>query len=215
MAERHAKFIDDPFELIDILDFVIKKLSQQKAPAVSADKVLQFNEITKAIERLKESGAVVPDELRRLKIDLSSEVSDYERELSQHEKHVSILQEMDLRLGNSHTKLRATIVRLTGGKRVRQKTVKRYVKRTSPALFRKELRKALRELGGAGKKSEVLQRIRMNMEQKFKSQDVERDAQGNLNWERWVVAEKAKMMKEGIIKTGSEFGIWELRRKTR
>ncbi len=45
----------------------------------------------------------------------------------------------------------------------------------------------------------------------IKPLDLERDSRDVLNWERWVVAEKTKMTKEGKITAGSGFGIWELR----
>jgi hypothetical protein len=32
---------------------------------------------------------------------------------------------------------------------------------------------------------------------KFKLQDLEKDVQGNMNWEKWAVAEKTKMIKSG------------------
>jgi len=211
MSEKHAQFVKHPSQLIDILDYVVKKYAQQKTSEVTVDKVVQYHEISKTINRLKEAGAVVPDELRRLKIELSHVVVEHEKIMGQREQAVAVLQEMELRLSNSITEIRSAISRLTSSNS--KSKIKRYVKRTSPSILAKEIRKALRELGGSAKKADVLKKVQSNMDGKFKPQDLERDAQGNLNWEKWAVAEKAKMTKEGIFKANTSFGIWELRRK--
>jgi len=206
------RYSSDPLKLIDTLDWVIKRHALKKPSEIQADRAVQFNEISKTIDRLKEAGTRAPDELRRLKIELSHEAAEYEKALSSYQMAVRVLQEMEVRLGNSLTLVRATLSSMTGRTNSKPKP-RRYVKRTSPTILAKELRKALRELGGAGKKADVLQKMRLNMEDKFKPQDLEKDHTGNLNWERWTVAEKMKMTKTGVIKVRSKFGIWELRRK--
>jgi len=212
MAERYSKFLKNPTQLLDVVDYLIKKFSQQKASEVSSHKVVQFYEISKTIERLNEAGAIVPDELRRLKLELSCDVLEHEKISEQRARASVVLQEMELRLSNSITELRSAITRLNRSNNTKTKT-KRYVKRTSPSILAKEIRKALRELGGSAKKSDVLQRVKLNMDGKFKPQDLERDSNGNLNWEKWAITEKSKMIKEGVLKAGTSFGIWELRRK--
>jgi hypothetical protein len=174
--------------------------------------MVQYNEISKTIERLKESGTEIPGELRRLKIELSLEADEYEKANKMFQNTLSLLKEIEIRLGNSLTEVRSVISRKNSGADSKRKA-QRYVKRTSPNILAKEIRKALRELGGSGKKADVFQKMRINLEGKFKPQDIERDAQGNLNWEKWAVVEKIRMTKTGIIKAGSGFGIWELRRK--
>ena len=211
MSEKHAQFVKHPTQLIDIIDYVVKRHAQQKTSDVSADKVVQYHEISKTIDRLKDAGAVVPDELRRLKIELSHVVVEHEKIMGQRDQAVAVLQEMELRLSNSITEIRSVISRLTSSSS--KSKSKRYVKRTSPSILAKEIRKALRELGGAAKKADVLKKVQSNMDDKFKPQDLERDAQGNLNWEKWAVVEKDKMIKEGVLKANAGFGIWELRRK--
>lgn len=206
MTERHAQFIKEPVKVVDALDYVIKKLSEQSHKTVTADEICQLDEITKAIDRLKNSGAKVPDELRKLKIQLSAVVTE-------HENALQTLQTLELRLSNTITDLRAKVKQLADKSQNTQKPKKRYVKRTSPTLLRKEITKALRELGGSAKRSEILDKIRENMDGRFKPDDLERDANEVLNWEKWVVGDRAKMMKEGVLKTGGNQKIWELRRK--
>lgn len=205
MAERYSQYVQNPVKIIDVLDTVIKKLSGQCQAKATVDQTLQLTEITKAITRLKESGAKVPDELRNLKIELSSVVTEQQNLLL-------ILQSLELRLSHTITDLRARIKQLAECNQKKTKSRKRYVKRTSPTLLRKEISRALRELGGSAKKSEVIDRIRANMEGKFKPDDIERDSRGILNWEKWVGGERLKMIKEGILKSGSQ-RMWELRRK--
>jgi hypothetical protein len=211
-SEEVEHYARDPIRLIDILDKVIKRYNQKKPPEMKADRVIQYNEISKTIDRLKETGTIVPDELRRLKIELSHEAETYEKENERFQNAVQDIKEIEFRLGNSLTQVRAILSNATNDKKYIPK-VRRYVKRTSPAILAKELRKALRELGGSGKKGEVLQKMEQNLNGKFKSKDLEKDAQGNMNWEKWAVAEKTKMIKSGTIKSGSRFGVWELRRK--
>jgi len=206
------RYMSDPLKLVDILDEVVKKIALNKPSAIKADRMVQFNEISKTIERLKEAGTEIPDELRRLKIELSLEAAEYEKANSMYQNALVFLKEIEIRLGNSLTEVRAAISRTHSGADSKRRA-RRYVKRTSPNILAKEIRKALRELGGSGKRADVFQKMRLNLEGKLKPQDIERDAQGNLNWKKWAVAEKIKMTKTGIIKAGSGFGIWELRRK--
>ena len=211
-SEEVDYYVRDPIRLIDILDKVIKRYNQKKPSEMKADRVIQYNEISKTIDRLKETGTIVPDELRRLKIELSHEAEIYEKENELFQNAVQVLTEIELRLGNSLTQVRSILSNATNDKKNIPK-VRRYVKRTSPAILAKELRKALRELGGTGKKAEVFQKMNQNLNGKFKPQDLEKDVQGNMNWGKWAVAEKTKMIKSGTIKSGSQFGVWELRRK--
>ena len=206
------RYLADPLKLIDILNEVVKKKGQVKPSEIPADSVVQFKEISKTIDRLKEAGSEVPDALRRLKIQLSHDAAEHEKLSVAHQDALLILKDMENRLGSSLTELRATIARLLEpvGKKVK---AKRYVKRTSPSILAKEVRVALRELGGSGKKMDVLEKMRQNMDGKFKPQDLERDSQGTLNWEKWAVAEKVRMTKEGVIHANAGFGIWQLRRK--
>jgi hypothetical protein len=205
-AERYSQYLQNPVKIIDVLDSVIKKLSGQCQAKATVDQTLQLTEIAKTIARLKDSGTKIPDELRNLKIGLSAVVTEQQNLLL-------ILQSLELRLSRTITDLRARIKQLAECKQNKTKSRKRYVKRTSPTLLRKEICRALRELGGTAKKSEVIDKIRANMEEKFKPDDTEPDSKGISNWERWVGAERLKMVKEGILKSGSNQRVWELRRR--
>ncbi len=206
------RYVSDPLKLIDILDGVLKKLALKKPLETQAQKSIQFSEISKTTDRLKEAGIEIPDDLRRLKIELSHEAAEYETATAAYQKTFLVLKEMEIRLGNSLTEVRASLARMTGSDNSKPRS-RRYVKRTSPSILAREIRRGLREIGGSGRKSEVLHRMKLNMNGKFKPQDLERDSQGNLNWEKWAVAEKMKMTKAGVIKVGAGFGTWELRKK--
>ncbi|EMG37155.1 hypothetical protein PCS_01991 [Desulfocurvibacter africanus PCS] len=212
---KHIKiddYISDPTPLVDALNKIAKKLGESRPSDIPLEKIIQYNEISKTIDRLKEAGADIPDELRRLKLDLAKQADEHKIATESWKVSLQTLQTLEGRISHSLVSVRAIITRISDkpGSKSRQK---RFVKRSSPALLSRELRKALRELGGSGKKADVLERIRINMDGKFKPQDLERDAQGNLNWEKWIVAEKNRLVKEGAIVTGSSFGVWELRRK--
>jgi len=204
MAERYAQYVNDPAKFVDILDFVIKKLLSRCQGKATIDQALQLREISKAISRLNHSGTKVPDELRKMKIEPSV--------VTEQENALKMLQTIELRLSHAITELRAEIKRLRDPIK-KTKTRKRYVKRTSPTLLRKAICKALRELGGSAKKSDVIEQIRENMDGKFKPKDLEQDSKGTLKWEKWIVQERSKMIKEGVLKTGINQRLWELRRK--
>ncbi|MBF0234500.1 MAG: hypothetical protein HQK65_15885 [Desulfamplus sp.] len=210
MSKKKSAENKTPSNLINELEQIIRQMGQKMQPDISPDKVLQFNEISKTIDRLKENGAKVPDELRMLKIELSYDAEKYQNTFSENQEALDSLQDIEIKLNNTLAFVRTTVSRLKGTDTNRKKT-KRYVKRTSPTILAKETRKALRELGGSGKKADVLEIILKNMDGKFKHLDLERDSSGVLNWERWVVAEKNKMTKEGKMTSGSGFGVWELR----
>jgi len=212
LSAEIERYMKEPLKLIDILDEVVKKSAQKKASEIQVDRLVQFNEISKTIDRLKEAGAEAPEELRRLKIALSHDVDEYEKATTAHQNAIFILKELEIRLGNSLTEVRAALTRINLKSSSKPKS-RHYVKRTSPGILAKEIKKALRQLGGSGKKVDVFEKMKLSMEGKFKPQDLERDSQGNLNWEKWAVTEKMKMIKAGVIKAGAGFGIWELRRK--
>ncbi|HNS79329.1 MAG TPA: hypothetical protein PKM17_11835, partial [Syntrophorhabdus sp.] len=206
MSGQQSKSYKDPLKIIDTIDASIKSLIEQCKTKATPEQVLQLNEITKTIKRLQDSKASVPDELRKLKIELSAIVTE-------HNNALHLLRSIEIRLAHTITDLRAKIKYLVDHNHDNSKRRKRYVKRTSPMLLRKEICKALRELGGVGKKSEVIEKIRSNMDGKFKPDDMKRDSVGVLNWEKWVVSEHSRMIKEGVLTTGLNNRLWELRRK--
>lgn len=205
-------YMEKPERLMDMIGKVIKNHSHNRLSDIPDEKVVQYTEVSKTIDRLKDAGTAIPDELRRLKLELAHEAEQKKEADDDCRKALLVLQMMEGRLSHFLTDIRAAIAKLSD-KPAAKGRQKRYVKRTSPTVLVRELKKAIRELGGAAKKADVLQHIKRNMSDRFKPQDLERDARGNLNWEKWVVAEKARLTREGVLKAGSGFGIWELRRK--
>lgn len=211
-AIKLDEYLSDPSPLLEALGKIVKKVSQNRPSEIPIEKVVQYHEVSKTIERLREAGTEVPDELRRLKLDLAKYAEAHKEANENCSQALLVLQDIEGHLNLTLADVRAAISKLSADGSPKGKT-KRYVKRTSPTILARELRKAMRQLGGSAKKAEILQVMRENLEGRFKPQDLERDAQGNLNWEKWVVAEKNKMVKDGVIRTGSGFGVWELRRK--
>lgn len=145
------RYLATPLKLVDVLSEVIKRKSQIRLSEIPADRLVQFNEISKAIDRLMDAGSEVPDEFRRLKIQLSHDASEHEKSLFIHQEALTLLKELEGRLSNCLTELRRTIVRMTEPQAKKAKA-RRYVKRTSPGVLAKEVRVAIRELGGRPKK---------------------------------------------------------------
>ena len=78
-TSKKKAFESDPIKLIDTIDALIKKKTLTRPSAVQADKVFQLNEISKTINRLKRAKAEIPDELRRLRIELANDAGEYEK----------------------------------------------------------------------------------------------------------------------------------------
>ena len=76
--------------------------------------------------------------------------------------------------------------------------------------MQKEIRKAIRELGGKGQKKKIIEIIERNLEGKFKKNDRIKKNDTEM-WILNVTKERGFMIRDGVIKSGSPHGIWELR----
>jgi len=202
MASYLKKHLDNPGKLIDLVDKVIKKISDEIDLSEYDANSLKLLEVTKVIEKLKEKDINAPDELRQLKSSLSLDIYDQEKLIKQ-------LEGMELRLAEVLDNLRAQLSKNRGGVKKRR-LKKRYVHETSPKILQKEIRKALRELGGKGHKKDVIEIMQRNLEDNFKKDDLTKK-NGVALWIFNLTRERNYMIKEGVLKSGSPHGIWELR----
>ncbi|WP_321494181.1 hypothetical protein [uncultured Desulfobacter sp.] len=202
MASYLKKYIDHPGKVIDILEKVIKEISGSVEFNNYDANSAKLAEVTRAIEALAEKDVDVPEELRRLKSTLSLAVHDQEKIIQQ-------LQGLEIRLSTLLDGLRIMLSK-KGQAATTRRLKKRYVLETSPAILQKEIRKALRELGGQGRKKEIVEIIQRNLDGKFKKNDrIKKN--GTEQWILNITKERGFMVREGALKSGSPHGIWELR----
>ncbi|WP_020589862.1 hypothetical protein [Desulfobacter curvatus] len=202
MASYLKKYIDHPGKAIDILEKVIKEISGNIDFNDYDANSTQLNEVTKAIETLAGKGVDVPENLRRLKSTLSLSVHDQEKIIQQ-------VQGLEIRLSSVLDGLRLMLSK-KGQATTTRRLKKRYVHETSPKILQKEIRKALRELGGQGRKKQIIEIIQRNLDGNFKKNDrVKKN--GTEQWILNVSKERSFMVRDGVLKSGSPRGVWELR----
>lgn len=202
MVSYLKKYIDHPGKTIDILEKVIKEIADRIDFDDYDANSVQLAEVTKVIESLKDKGVDIPEELRRLKSSLSLALHDQEKIIQQ-------LQGLEIRLSTVLDGLRLMLSK-KGQALTTRRLKKRYVLETSPMILQKEIRKAIRELGGSGCKKAVIEIIQRNLDDKFKKNDRIKK-KGTEQWILNVTKERGFMIRDGILKSGSPRGIWELR----
>ncbi len=83
--------------------------------------------------------------------------------------------------------------------------------RTPESAFRQSILKALNEMGGSARMSDVLTRVEQLMRGVLKKVDYEPlPADGVLRWSKSAQWERKTMVKEGLLKPTSPHGIWEI-----
>ncbi|MBT4509096.1 MAG: hypothetical protein HOK24_23850 [Desulfobacula sp.] len=191
MASYLKRYLDNPGKSIDLVETVVQKLSDKIDLSGYEANALKLVEITKVIEKLNEKEIDIPDELRRLKSSLSLEIYDQE-------KSIKKLEGMELRLTEVLEGLRTRLTK--NGHSVKNRRLKkRYVHETSPKLLQKEMRKALRELGGSGRKKDVIEIVRRNLDGKFKKND-QLKKNGVALWIFNISKERGFMMSFALIR---------------
>jgi hypothetical protein len=203
---RNANYKDNPESIVDLAGSVVQCLTAiAKAPDYYI-RAAQLHEISLTIARLEGSGTEIPSTLRDLEAKLSAETHGQEKAIHQ-------LEALEQRLSLVLTDLRSQLrVIKQGTTQKTTKRTKRRVKTMSPRLLRLEIRRVLREMGGAAQKADIIEAMRQRLELKFREDDLVKDSAGNEKWTRNLAQERERMIKDGILRTGSPRGLWELRR---
>ena len=79
------------------------------------------------------------------------------------------------------------------------------------AEYRLPILKALRDLKGAGTRSDVLERVEKMLESRFTDADYEYYRKsGRVIWETRASFERVAMIRDGLLKKRAQYGRWEL-----
>ena len=195
---------------VALLKASIVHLTEQCADGVAT--TAQLSEVIRSVERLGKQGHPVPDDLRKLKIDL---VMRDERS----QQAITCLKGLS-------AELRALIFAIDSaligsGKMVAdrpQTAGKRKQKGKYPRTGQTELRRclvaALQELGGSANCNAVKDRMREMLAGLFLPGDLMKRATGEIVWENNTHWERNVLVNEGLLKHDSPRGVWELSEDT-
>ena len=85
--------------------------------------------------------------------------------------------------------------------------------RTRQEDFRQPILRALYEMGGSGKTTEVLDRVKEMIGDKLTDADHATMKRGEIRWRNTAQWERNTMVEDGLLKKNSPRGIWELTEK--
>ena len=159
----------------------------------------QNYEISITIKKLEKAGIPVPDELHRLKMDLEAKLSIPD----------DIADRLELLVRGFEDLKREIRIRTRRPSRVVARKIS-IEPTTSREILREEIRRALQVLGGTGHAAQVMDEIEKRLAGKLSPRDLEKLSDGRLVWRKNTGRERARMVKEGILKKDSEFFVWEL-----
>lgn len=85
---------------------------------------------------------------------------------------------------------------------------------TSQKEYRIPILESLIEIGGSGKMSEILEKVKRKMKNKLTATDLEKLPSGtSIRWKNAAQWERQKMKEEGLLKGDSPPGVWEIAKK--
>ena len=198
------RYVKDPDLLVKLLQDVIEFLESDDEKGESTAMEAQLREISKAMEKLEKINVLVPDALRaektRLVVALGSQSTPTQK-----------LTHLSIELEKSLKDLQARIG-LDGDKKSSKKKYKRsHTPRTEKVIMRNLIVDALKHLGGSAPRAEVLNYIEQKLEGKFLPGDLAwHERSKSYSWQQTASWERFVMTNDGLIKTGSPSGIWEL-----
>ena len=211
---QYDPFIKDPNLLLDSCRVVIDHLSSnlKKSAEIEAAEA-QLKEISYSIERLEKIGISIPDALRQEKIRLAvflSTMTDNKKILINFANELKeILIDLDSRLNDSRYNPNKSLSRTTGSvsKRTNSKV-------TDSKTLQAHIIMALKKLGGSATAAEVKDEMRIQLEGKLLPGDMEyrinKKGKKTLCWIANTGGVRINMIKDGILKEDSPYGIWEL-----
>ena len=198
------RYVQDPMLLVDLCREVIERLDDEDYKAETAAKEAQLREIARAIEKLEKQCVPVPDAFRSEKTRLASELAT---------KGESLIVMDRLRNGLEallhDVRQRCRRQQHHNGEKLSQK--RSHSPKTDRRILRRLLIEALNELGGTARKNELYQRVEKKYEGRFLPGDFEYLPDGKrIAWKNYCDWEGTAMRKEGLLRTDSPRGVWQL-----
>lgn len=198
-------FLDDPSLMTEIFRQVIESLDSMGEDDETREKEAQLREIAKTVERLEKAGVSVPDGLRGEKTRLAAELAVQSRGLAAMNRLADemdeVLQDLKARIGRNDQ---------PGDKKQPRRKRSRSPK-TGKDVLREQILQALKKLGGSGRITDVIEEIGIQLEGKLLPGDLEWRASTNeYAWQNNVQWERYRMVKDGLLRSDSPRGLWQL-----
>lgn len=199
------RYVKDPSLLLELCQEVIDRLDAGTETDDTAAMEAQLREIAKAIDKLDKIGVAVPDALRAEKTRLAAA-------LGVNAEAVQVLNHLTDELEELLKGLKARLGRTSEVDTTKKPRAKRSRSPKTPnATLRELIVEALRYHGGSSHKNDVLQYMEEKLQGKLLPGDMEwRETTRDHAWQNNACWERYQMTKDGVLKTGSPRGIWEL-----
>ena len=199
------RYVKDPSLLLELCQEVIDRLDAGSENDDTAAMEAQLREIAKAIDKLDKIGVAVPDALRAEKTRLAAA-------LGISAEAVQVLSHLADELEELLKGLKTRLGRTSDGDTSKKPRAKRSRSaKTSNATLRDLIVEALRQHGGSCHKNDVLKYMEQKLNGKLLPGDMEwRETTRDHAWQNNACWERYQMTKDGVLKTGSPRGIWEL-----
>lgn len=203
--QESERYLKDPSLLTDLLLEVIERLDEQHNESEAKMIETQLKEVAKAIGNLEKVGVVIPDALRaektRLAVAQQRQAQSLQALQLLNDEPSEITQDLRNRLGQNNNQATE--------KKPRSKRSK--MPKTDKSTLRQLIIEALESFGGSAHKNDVLHYMEQKLQSKLLPGDLERrESTKDLVWQNNACWERFRMVEDGILKTNSPRGIWEL-----
>ena len=209
---NEQELIDNPEVLLALVQQAVQQLIEQRPNTIEQE--AQLRAVAKAIEQLEKQQISVPDSLRQTKMTLVDQIGQY----AQFNRRLR-------ELGDGLTEVLDMIEQATGKLHQDEQSDKQSAPRqrrsknsdqpvTSQSVLRVHIIQALKELGGHARRYDVLEQMREMLKDRLTPRDIETRSDGRvIIWENNAAWERNAMVEEGILRSDSKFGYWELAEK--
>lgn len=164
-------------------------------------KKAQLQAVQKTIRQLERRGIPVPDGLKDEKLSLATAVGELERDSGTDQVYETLLDIVE-QLGR--------ICKRRPHHELYMRSREWKSQTTSPEVLRKEITRALEEMGGAGHEREVMAKVEVRLKGKFTDADLERPKGNRSRWQGNVRRERRRMIDDGILTAESRRSTWTL-----
>lgn len=210
-----ADLVRDPSRLVETCREVIDALQAAAQNGGGNQKEAQLREIAKAVERLERAGVPVPDSLRAEKTKLVAELavmaSGTEALKQLADDLDGVLDDLRARLGqdDSEATPQSPRPKANGGDKPKKKRSR--AARTDKKILRLQITAALKKLGGKGRIKDIMEEMGAKLEGKLLPGDLEwRETSDEYVWQNNTKWERFRMIQDGLARSDSPRGVWEL-----
>lgn len=196
--------------ILELVREMIQDLRQVLEKDDWKTKEAQLQAISKTVESLEAVEVTVPEDLRKMKTDLASELAGRDEAERQFEALISGLAAMvsDMQsLGVG----RSAGTNSGGSSPTSQRVRRPSGPRLEDACIGEALVEALRHLGGSAHCREVLSKMGKMLEGRLTPRDEQPMKDGRPAWHNKAYKERERLISEAVLKDNSRMGYWELR----